>query len=257
MPSLMPVLFFGHGSPMNALDKNPFTESLNQLGRSLPRPQAVLSVSAHWETEGTKVLYHPDPPTIHDFYGFPKALFDVQYPARGPLSIAHETQRLLPKSELYDKWGLDHGTWSVLTHLYPHADIPVFQVSLDVTKTPEQHIEMGKKLRPLREQGVLIIGSGNIVHNLRLVQWRNPTARLPWAEEFDAKIKDALEKRDDKTLTGYEDLGESATLSVPTPEHYLPLLYAYGASTESDSISYPYEGFEMGALSMRSVMWSR
>lgn len=255
--STMPVLFIGHGSPMNALDKNAFTESLNRLGQSLPKPQAVLSVSAHWETEGTKVLYHPDPPTIHDFYGFPKALFDMQYPARGPLRIAHETQRLLPKSELYDKWGLDHGTWSVLAHLYPHADIPTYQVSLDVTKTNQQHLELGKLLRPLREQGVLIVASGNIVHNLRLIQWKNKDGSFPWAEEFDGRIKTALETRDTKTLTDYEDLGESATLSVPTPEHYQPLLYAFGASTEEDRISYPYEGFEMGSLSMRSVMWSR
>ncbi|AHZ86253.1 4,5-DOPA dioxygenase extradiol [Bdellovibrio bacteriovorus] len=255
--SVMPVLFIGHGSPMNALDKNAFTETLNKLGKSLPKPQAVLSVSAHWETEGTKVLYHPDPPTIHDFYGFPKALFDMQYPARGPLSIAHETQRLLPKSELYDKWGLDHGTWSVLAHLYPHADIPTYQVSLDVTKTNQQHLELGKLLRPLRDKGVLIVASGNIVHNLSLIQWKNKDGSFPWAEEFDGQIKAALEARDTKTLTDHEALGESAALSVPTPEHYLPLLYAFGASTEEDRISYPYEGFEMGSLSMRAVMWSR
>lgn len=255
--SAMPVLFIGHGSPMNALEKNAFTDRLNKLGKTLPKPQAVLSVSAHWETEGTKVLYHPDPPTIHDFYGFPKPLFDFQYPARGPLSVAHEAQRLLPHSELYDKWGLDHGTWSVLTHIYPHADVPTFQVSLDVTKNSQQHLEFGERLRALREQGVLIVASGNIVHNLKMLHWRDPKAQYPWAEEFDGKIKEALDTRDTQTLTNYKKLGDGANLSVPTPEHYLPLLYAFGASTPEDQISYPYEGFEMGSLSMRSVMWSR
>lgn len=255
MKSLMPVLFVGHGSPMNALDRNPFTESLRQLGRTLPKPQAVLSVSAHWETEGTKVLAHPAPPTIHDFYGFPKPLFDVQYPAQGPVKLARETQKLLPDSELTDKWGLDHGTWSILRHMYPNADIPVYQLSLDVRRSNEEHIQLGEKLRPLREQGVLILGSGNIVHNLRLLQWRNVDAKLPWAEEFDLKIKLAMEKRDAKLLAGYEELGDIASLSVPSAEHYLPLLYCFGASTEADPISYPYEGYEMGALSMRSVRW--
>ncbi|MEK2644576.1 4,5-DOPA dioxygenase extradiol [Bdellovibrio sp. BCCA] len=256
--SLMPVLFVGHGSPMNALDTNPFTVGLNTLGKMLPKPQAILCVSAHWETQGTQVLYNAAPATIHDFYGFPKALFDVQYPARGPLSIAHEAQKLLPDSTLNEKWGLDHGAWSVLVHMFPHADIPVFQVSLDVTKTPEQHLEMGKLLRPLREKGVLILGSGNIVHNLRVLNWREPTAVYPWNQEFDLAIKKSLEERDTATLTGFEKkLGEAAALSVPTPEHYLPLLYCYGASTEQDKISYPYEGgYEMGSLSMRSVLWS-
>jgi 4,5-DOPA dioxygenase extradiol len=253
----MPVLFIGHGSPMNALADNAFTESLTQLGKKLPKPQAILCVSAHWETPGTQVLYHDAPPTIHDFYGFPKPLFDMQYPARGPLSVAHDAQKLIPGAVLTDKWGLDHGTWSVLVHLYPHADIPVFQVSLDLNKTAEQHIETGKQLLALREKGVLILGSGNIVHNLRLIQWKDPQGSYPWAKQFDLGIKTALESRDTKSLAHYEDtFGDSANLSVPTPEHFLPLLYCVGASKDSDRISYPYEGFEFGSLSMRSVLWS-
>ncbi|WP_374029834.1 4,5-DOPA dioxygenase extradiol [Bdellovibrio bacteriovorus] len=253
----MPVLFVGHGSPMNALEKNPLTEGLAALGKSLPKPQAILCVSAHWETQGTQVLYNAEPPTIHDFYGFPKPLFDVQYPARGPLALAHETQKLLPNATLNEKWGLDHGTWSVLVHMYPHADIPTYQVSIDVTKTAEQHLEMGRHLASLREKGVLILGTGNIVHNLRMLQWRDPKAVFPWAEEFDLGIKKALEERDEKTLLHYEQkFGEAADLSVPSPEHYLPLLYCYGASEKDDKLSFPYEGYEMGSLSMRSVLWS-
>ncbi len=255
--SRMPVLFVGHGSPMNALAKNAFTEALTDLGKKLPKPQAILCVSAHWETQGTQVLYNAEPPTIHDFYGFPKPLFDMQYPARGPLSLAHETQKLLPGSTLNEKWGLDHGTWSVLAHMYPHADIPTYQLSLDVSKTPEQHIEFGKLLKPLREQGVLIVGSGNIVHNLRLINWHEPKAAYDWAVEFDKDIKEALEKRDYNSLTHFEEkFGTAAAKSVPTPEHFHPLLYTFGASDESDKVSYPYEGFEMGSLSMRNVLWS-
>jgi len=251
--SLMPVLFVGHGSPMNALDTNAFTAGLHELAKKIPKPQAILCVSAHWETQGTQVLYHAAPPTIHDFYGFPKELFDVQYPVRGPLSIAHETQKLLPGSALNEKWGLDHGAWSVLVHMYPHADIPAFQVSLDVAKTPEQHVEAGRHLRALREKGVLILGSGNIVHNLKVLNWREPQAVYEWTKDFDLTVKKALEERDEKTL---ERLAAETSLAVPTPEHYWPLLYCFGASQGSDRISYPYEGYEMGSLSMRSVLWS-
>lgn len=253
----MPVLFVGHGSPMNALDKNAFTESLATLGTKLPRPQAILCVSAHWETQGTQILYNAAPPTIHDFYGFPKPLFDMQYPARGPMSLARDTQKLLPGSTLNEKWGLDHGTWSVLVHMYPHADIPVYQLSIDVTKTPGQHLEIGKLLKPLRDQGVLILGSGNIVHNLRLINWREPKSAYDWAKEFDADIKVALENRDADSLVHYEQkFGSVAEKSAPTPEHYYPLLYTFGATDEKDQLSYPYEGFEMGSLSMRNVLWS-
>lgn len=254
--SRMPALFLGHGSPMNALEKNAVTESFKQLGKTLPRPKAILGISAHWETEGTQVLSHPTPPTIHDFYGFPQALFDVEYPAPGSAELAQKTRALLPDSTLSEKWGLDHGTWSVLVHMYPQADIPVYQVSLDVHKTPEQHLQLGRHLRPLRDQGVLILGSGNIVHNLRAIQWRNPHGALPWAAAFDDYVKQALEKRDEAALTNYLQAGEIASLSVPTPEHYLPLLYVLGSADEKDTLHYPFEGCQMGSLSMRSVMFS-
>jgi 4,5-DOPA dioxygenase extradiol len=254
----MPVLFAAHGSPMNALANNAFTKSLNELGQQLPRPQAILCVSAHWETQGTQILAVKNPQTIHDFYGFPKPLFEVQYPAPGSLELANEVQNLIPGSTLSDRWGFDHGTWSVLVHLYPKADIPVIQLSLDTSKTPDQHLEVGKLLQPLREKNILIMGSGNIVHNLRKIQWQNPNGALDWAKEFDQDIKLALEKHQQQDLTHYEEkFGEAAHLSVPTNEHYLPFLYCVGAAATEDKISYPYEGYEMGSLSMRSVLWEK
>lgn len=253
--SKMPVLFVGHGSPMNALDKNPFSERLRQLGEELPRPQAILCVSAHWETTGTQVLNAAKPETIHDFYGFPQALFNMKYPAAGAPALAAETQKLVTGSTVTEKWGFDHGTWSILVHMYPKADIPVYQLSLDVKKSVEQHLEVGKQLRALREQGVLILGSGNIVHNLRMINWKDPKGAYPWAEEFDHKVKKALEERDLKTLCQLDPNSESARLSVPSAEHYLPLLYCFAATTAEDQVTFPYEGYEMGSLSMRSVLW--
>ena len=254
--SKMPALFVGHGSPMNALEQNTATESFQKLGKDLPRPKAILAVSAHWETEGTQVLANAQPPTIHDFYGFPKALFDIEYPAAGAPALAKRTQELLGDAVLSEKWGLDHGTWSVLVHMYPKADIPVYQLSLDAKKSPQEHLETGRKLRTLREEGVLILGSGNIVHNLRAINWKEPNGVYSWGLEFDQQIKKALEARDEKTLTGYADLGDIAKLSVPTAEHYLPLLYVVGATTQDDVLTYPYQGYAMGSLSMRSVLYS-
>jgi 4,5-DOPA dioxygenase extradiol len=256
MTPLMPVLFVGHGSPMNALEKNAFTDGLRTLGQKLPRPKAIACVSAHWETQGTQVLYKTDPPTIHDFYGFPKPLFDMQYPAIGPLTVAQETKRLIGDASLNETWGLDHGTWAVLAHMYPHADIPTFQISLDVKKSLSEHLEVGKKLQNLRKQGVLILGSGNIVHNLGKIDWQKRDSALPWNASFDKHIAEALEVRSESILTHiFTKYPEEAQLSVPTPEHYLPLLYCFGASMPSDEISYPYQGFEYGSLSMRSVLW--
>lgn len=254
--ALMPVLFVGHGSPMNALEKNAFSESLRRLGQELPKPRAIAAISAHWETEGTQVLYRAEPPTIHDFYGFPKPLFEVNYPASGPLSIAQETKKLIGDAQLNETWGLDHGTWAVLLHMYPHADIPTFQISLDVKKTMQQHLEVGKKLRTLREQGVLILGSGNIVHNLGQISWKQRDFAHNWNRAFDTEVAEALEKRDEVSLTDiYKSYNGEAEMSVPSPEHYVPLLYCLGASSASDKISYPYEGYEYGSLSMRSVLW--
>ena len=253
----MPVLFAAHGSPMNALEKNPFTEALTLAAQKIPKPRAVLCVSAHWETQGTSVLSSSHPQTIHDFYGFPKPLGEFQYPAPGAPALAKEVQKLLPNATLSEKWGFDHGTWSVLTHMYPDANVPVFQVSLDVNKSPAEHLALGKLLRPLREQGVLIVGSGNIVHNLGHIHWREPYSGFDWAKQFDLQIKNALHDRDETSLTQYEQkFGEPAQLSVPSPEHYLPLLYCFGASTQDDQLSFPFEGFAMGSLSMRDVLWT-
>lgn len=256
----MPVLFVGHGSPMNAITDNPWARAMKALGPKLPKPEAVLCVSAHWQTRGIQVLNVEQPKTIHDFGGFPQELFDVEYPAKGSPEFAEETLRLLKpfRATADRKWGLDHGTWSVMTHLFPEANIPTFQVSLDIGLNEKAHIEAGKCLRDLREQGVLILGSGNIVHNLRLINWREPSALpFPWAVEFDQEIKRAIETWNEDSLVFHKQkFGEASSLSVPTDEHYLPLLYCYGAAESDDKISYPYEGFEMGSLSMRAVMWS-
>lgn len=256
----MPVLFIGHGSPMNALATTPWTEAISQLGRSLPRPEAILCVSAHWETQGVKVLTAEHPKTIHDFGGFPQELFEVQYPAQGSPEKAHKTLQLLRayKASPDVKWGLDHGTWSVLVHMYPQADIPVFQLSLDKSLNEKAHFEIGKSLRNLREQGVLILGSGNIVHNLRKINWKEQNPQpFDWNVKFDSEIKEALLKKDhEKVIFHKQFFSAESALAVPTDEHYLPLLYCLGASEESDSVTFPYEGYEMGSLSMRAVQFS-
>lgn len=254
----LPVLFIGHGSPMNAIEENAYTKSLNKLGRDLPRPEMILCISAHWMTRGTYVTAMENPKTIHDFYGFPKELFDVQYPAPGSPELANaiHTESQDPViGEDHGEWGLDHGTWAVLKHMYPEADIPVVQLSLDMTKGPEYHFELGVKLRELRERGVLIVGSGNIVHNLKLVNWKDKDSGLPWAEEFDLWAKEKMEQRDFESLQKNFLDTEAGRLSVPTMDHYYPLLYTLGASDEGDKISYPYEGLELGSMSMRSVQF--
>jgi 4,5-DOPA dioxygenase extradiol len=256
----MPVLFVGHGSPMNALTKNKWTNVLENLAKTIAKPKAILCVSAHWMTRGTRILDVERPKTIHDFGNFPQELFEIEYPASGSPVFANQAWELLRpfKAQMDTQWGFDHGTWSVLLHMYPNADVPVFQVSLDQGLNEKAHMEIGKALRSLREEGVLILGSGNIVHNLRKLNWQNPAAEaFSWAIGFDAKIKEALEKRDEDVLLFHKlKLGEESNLSVPTDEHYWPLLYSYGASERDDRISFPHEGFEMGSLSMRTVMWS-
>ena len=258
--SRMPVLFVGHGSPMNALVKNQWTEMLGLLGKSIEKPKAILCVSAHWMTRGTKILDVAQPKTIHDFGNFPKELFEIDYPAPGSPVFANRAWELLRlfKASMDNQWGLDHGTWSVLLHMYPAADIPVFQISLDQGLSEKAHVEIGKALRSLRDEGVLILGTGNIVHNLRKLNWNDSEAQtFQWAQNFDQQIADALVKRDEDVLLFHKlKLGEDSSLSVPTDEHYWPLLYCYGASDRSDKVSFPYEGFEMGSLSMRTVLFS-
>src|SRR6266487_4088998 len=224
--SRMPVVFFGHGSPMNTLERNKYTETWRKLSESIPRPKAILCVSAHWYTEGTAVTAMEKPKTIHDFYGFPQTLFDVQYPAPGDPRLAARVRELLEPAEirLDDSWGFDHGTWSVLKHAYPDAKIPVVQLSIDGTRAPEFHYEAGKRLAPLRDESVLVAGSGNVVHNLRLMK-RGGGSPFDWAVRFNERVREALASRDHQALIEFERLGGDACLAVPTPEHYLPLLY--------------------------------
>jgi len=256
---LMPVLFVGHGSPMNALEDNAFTKSLQKLAAQLPRPKAILSVSAHWETNGTKVVVHSQPKTIHDFFGFPQELNTFSYPAPGAPDIARRAVKLLSKLKAIDTedWGLDHGTWSVLCHIYPKADVPVFQVSLDRELTLAEHFVVGKMLSILREEGVMILGSGNIVHNLDLYVQRANAKPYEWAEDFDLKIKGLLVTKNSAGLIGIDKLApDLVSYAVPTREHYLPLLYVVGASRETDVVSFPFEGIQNSSISMRTVLYS-
>jgi len=250
----MPVAFFGHGSPMNTLDRNRYTEAWRKVGDSIPTPKAIVCVSAHWYTEGTAVTAMSRPRTIHDFYGFPQALFDVQYPAPGQPGIARRVRDLLAPVDvaLDDSWGLDHGTWSVLKHAYPKADIPVIQLSIDGTQPPQFHYDIARRLAPLRDEGILVTGSGNVVHNLRLMR---PGAQpFDWAVRFNESIREALAARDHATLIDFEKLGADARLSVPTPEHYLPLLYVAGLQREDESMTFPVDGYDLGSVSMLTAV---
>ncbi|MFN3758711.1 MAG: 4,5-DOPA dioxygenase extradiol [Algoriphagus aquaeductus] len=253
----MPVLFLGHGSPMNAIEENEFVSGFRNVAKTIPKPNAILCVSAHWETRGTYVTAMAHPPTIHDFGGFPKALFDVQYPAPGSPDLAKETQSLITKTEvgLDDKWGLDHGAWSVIKHLYPAADIPVIQLSIDYSQTPQYHYELAQELKSLREKGVLIIGSGNMVHNLRMVEWRrlHDTYGFDWAIEANEQMKSHILSGDHQPLIHFRSQGRAWDLAIPSPEHYLPLLYSMAIREESDSVSLFNDQPVAGSLTMTSV----
>ncbi|MFN3342376.1 MAG: 4,5-DOPA dioxygenase extradiol [Flavobacteriales bacterium] len=253
--SKMPVLFIGHGSPMNAIEDNEFSRGWKSLAGKLPAPTAIVVISAHWETLGTKITTMEKPRTIHDFGGFPEKLFQQIYPAPGQPKLAAEIIDTVKSTAILpdEQWGLDHGTWSILLPMFPKADIPVIQLSLDRSKGPSYHFELAKELRSLRKKGVLIIGSGNIVHNLGRILWEDKA--YDWAIEFDSKIKMAIDTNDSKTLINYTSLGKAALLSVPSNEHYLPLLYAAGLRDEKDKVSYFNDKTTMGAISMRSVMY--
>jgi 4,5-DOPA dioxygenase extradiol len=256
--SRMPLLFLGHGSPMNAIEDNEYTRAFNQVGKSLPTPKAILCVSAHWETKGTFVTAMDMPKTIHDFGGFPKALNEFQYPAKGSSFYAKETQALSAEIEigLDYEWGLDHGAWSVLCHLFPNADIPVYQLSLDYRKDPLWHYEFAKQLSSLRDRGVLIVGSGNIVHNLRSLNWNSPEAGFDWAVEANETIKKLVFENDYKSLSNYRSLGRAVEMAVPSPDHYLPLLYTLGMKEKSESIQMFNDKTIMGSISMTSFQIS-
>lgn len=255
---VMPVLFLGHGSPMNAIEDNEFVHGFRELGKTIPRPTAILCISAHWETKGTFVTAMNNPPTIHDFGGFPKELFEVQYHAPGSPQLARETQNLVRKSMvcLDENWGLDHGTWSVLKHLYPAADVPVVQMSLDYFKSPQDHYELAKELEVLRYKGILIVGSGNIVHNLRYIAWDKLNAEnygYDWALEANEKIKNLIMEGNHKQLINYKTLGKVINLAIPTPEHYLPLLYILALKKNKEEISIFNDKEVAGSLSMTSL----
>jgi 4,5-DOPA dioxygenase extradiol len=253
----MPVLFLGHGSPMNAIEENEFVAGFRNIAREIPKPQAILCVSAHWETRGTFVTAMENPITIHDFGGFPKALFEVQYPAPGSPELATQTKSIIQKTEVHldDKWGLDHGAWSVIKHLYPNADIPVIQLSLDYYQTPQYHYELAKELASLREKGVLIIGSGNMVHNLSKVSWQHldKVYAYDWALEASDKMKQFILNDDHKSLINYTSHGKAYSLAIPSPEHYLPLLYTMALKDKTDTVSLFNDKPVAGALTMTSV----
>jgi len=248
----MPVIFFGHGSPMNTLERNRYTEAWRTLGAAVPKPKAILAVSAHWFTRGTAVTAMARPKTIHDFGGFPQALFDVQYPAPGDPALAARVRDLLAPLPVHldQSWGLDHGTWSVLAHAFPAAGIPVVQLSMDGSKPARFHYELGRQLAPLRDEGVLIVGSGNVVHNLMLMQRGEGVPAFDWARRFNEGVRAALASRSHEALIEFERMGEDARLSVPTPEHYLPLLYIAALQAEDETMAFIVDGYEAGSLGM-------
>lgn len=257
--AVLPTLFIGHGSPMNALDQGHYHTTLLNLAQSLPRPRAILCISAHWLSRGTFITAADQVPIIHDFHGFPAELHRFQYAAPGSKKIAHEIATAFPdlKIQLDDtERGLDHGAWSVLTHLYPSADIPVLQLSLDVNKTPAEHLKAGERLTELREQGILIVASGNIVHNLRTISWSPQAVALPWAHEFDLWVKRQLVEKNFTGLANDFLNTEAGRLSVPTTEHYLPLLYTAGSSKPHDKITFFMEEIQNSSISMRSCVFS-
>ncbi|MGO4883414.1 MAG: 4,5-DOPA dioxygenase extradiol [Bryobacteraceae bacterium] len=256
MPNLTPSIFFGHGNPMNAVSHNAYTEAWAVIGASMPRPKAILSVSAHWFVPETGVTVTTAPRTIHDFGGFPRELYQVQYPAPGDPHLARRIQSLLGPLpvNLDETWGLDHGTWSVLRHVYPQADIPVVQLSIDETQPAAFHYEIGERLAPLREEGVLIVGSGNLVHNLHAYAWgRHIVEPFDWAVSFEQQAREMIVAGEYRPLVNYEHLGPEARLSIPTPDHYLPLLYVIASRQTREPVAFPVEGVDGGSISMLAV----
>ncbi len=251
----MPAIFFGHGNPMNALEENAYTKAWRAIGQTIPRPKAIVAISAHWYLPATLVTAMEQPRTIHDFGGFPRELYEVQYPAPGDLQLASRLTKPLGADQDHH-WGLDHGTWSVLCHVFPNADVPVVQLSIDETQPPKFHYTLGTRLAPLRDEGILIVGSGNLVHNLHAYAWgRHPAEPFDWALRFEKQARDLLIAGNDEPLIDYESLGRDAVLSAPTPDHYLPLLYVMGARSKDDNVSFPVEGIDGGSVSMLTVQF--
>jgi 4,5-DOPA dioxygenase extradiol len=258
MSARLPAVFLGHGSPMNALQENDWTRAWAAIGARLGRPRAVLAISAHWYVPALAVTAMAAPRTIHDFGGFPRELYEMHYPAPGDAALAARVQQLLaplPVSADHS-WGLDHGTWSVLHHVFPQAEVPVVQLSIDERQPPRFHQELGARLRPLRDEGILLLGSGNVVHNLHAYAWgRRPQQPYDWALRFETTVRRQLESRQPAPLVDYAELGRDALLSVPTPEHYLPLLYILGASHPGEPLTFPVEGIDGGSVSMLAVQY--
>ena len=252
----MPAVFVGHGNPMNAIQANDYTKAWETLAAALPRPRAILSVSAHWYVPGGRVTDGQRPRTIHDFGGFPPELYQVRYPAPGSPELARRVRDLLAPTpvELDERWGLDHGTWSVLVRMYPEADIPVVQLGIDETLTPEQHYDLAGRLQVLRDEGVLVLGSGNVVHNLHTYAWgRRPVKPYDWGVRFESRLRELMLAQELANVVAYETLGEDAALAVPTPEHYLPLLYVLAQHRRSEPVTFPVEGFDGGSVSMLGI----
>jgi 4,5-DOPA dioxygenase extradiol len=257
-PARMPVLFIGHGSPMNAIEDNQVVRRWRELGAGLTGLRAILCISAHWQTRGSALTAMAQPRTIHDFRGFPPALYEVRYDAPGSPALALRVAELLAPTEVAQdqSWGLDHGTWSVLVHLRAAADVPVVQLSMDLGLAPAQHYELAQRLAPLRDEGVLILGSGNVVHNLSRMNWSASAPPEPWARRFDAWVAARLSDHDHDALKHFTSQGDDARLSVPTPEHYLPLLYCLAVEDASDAVDFPVETTALATISMRSVRWT-
>ena len=256
----LPVLFIGHGSPMNGIEDNEFSRTWSKFGNEIPKPKAVLVISAHWLTNGTHITVMNNPKTIHDFGGFPQALFDVHYPAKGNPELAKYTSELITSTSigLDHDWGLDHGTWTVVRHMYPNADIPVLQLSIDYNKPAEYHYNLAKQLASLRKKGVLIIGSGNMIHNLRMVAWDKLSEAeygFDWAIEMNTLFKEKIGNNDFKSLLDYEKLNKAAKLAIPTPDHYFPLIYAMALQDNNDEVLFFNDKLVGGSLNMTSVKW--
>jgi 4,5-DOPA dioxygenase extradiol len=256
MTETMPTIFFGHGNPMNALYRNAWTQGWGEIGRAIPKPKAILSISAHWYIPAVAVTAMPQPRTIHDFGGFPRELFEVEYPAPGSPELAERVRELLGEAVILDDshWGMDHGTWSVLAHVFPEADVPVVQLSIDESQPGDWHFQLARMLSPLRDEGVLVIGSGDIVHNLHTYAWGKENVEpFDWALRFETLAKEIMMGDDFTPLVNYESLGRDARLSVPTPDHYLPLLYVLALKQKDEKVTFPVEGFDGGSVSMLTV----
>lgn len=254
--SKMPVVFIGHGSPMNAIEDNDYTRTWKSIADRIPRPEVIISFSAHWFTKGTRIQNEEAPGTVYDMYGFPRELYEVKYNSPGSPAIAEIAGKLISKETEYDNtWGIDHGTWSVLVHMFPKRNIPVFQISIDAYAPPEVHYKIGRELRDLREKGALIFGTGNIVHNLRLVDWNMEGKGFDWAYEFDEYIYKNINDRNHDNILKFRELGDTARLAVPTPDHFYPLLYVLGASDEEDRVSAFNKSAELGSLTMTGYLF--